>query len=432
LFRIDNDSTKGYKSDGAEFFGRVFHDLISCESGLPPNTKVKIELDRAPDSFVLQSASTDNEKYQIKILNANLYVPVAQLSISVYMELSNFMARIVDGTYRNDVAIHYRRLEIRPVAIPNGNRDYYTKSLLSDSDNPCKVVLCFVESNAKAGSYQKNPFEFKRSWEVEDDEALDEKGSFGLDEKSLSEKIIEIENRMQSRISVNLQNQLAAQFEDFTAKFLASTHQLLSGSGNQTSLNAQQIQEPTAIPTDSSVHLANVNSSENPVTEGHQRLESFIAATASREPNSRDPVQVQVPLHGEQEISAAGPEIRNLRSRQVSSVESDSVRSEYFSTKTLQKNVTAKKTQYVQSISCTLNSTPIDQIEDNQTKTECIKMYYRLFSENGMINSIHDNSISYQDFKNGYFFACYDLSTSSKCGTNFVMPSVRVGHLGLQ
>jgi hypothetical protein len=39
---------------------------------------------------------------------------------------------------------------------------------------------------------------------------------------------------MQSRISVNLQNQLAAQFEDFTAKFLASTHQLLSGSGNQT------------------------------------------------------------------------------------------------------------------------------------------------------------------------------------------------------
>ena len=163
---------------------------------------------------------------------------------------------------------------------------------------------------------------------------------------------------MQSRLSFYLQNQLAAQFEDFTAKFLESIHQLLSGSGNQTSLNAQQIQEPTPIPAEASVHSVNVNSLENQDTEDNQRLESFIAATASRELNSRDPVQVQ----GQQEISAAGPEIRNLRSRQVSSVESESVRSEYFSTKTLQIKSQQRKLSTFKAFRAHCNSTPIDQV----------------------------------------------------------------------
>lgn len=371
LFREDSDVTKDYKSDGSEFFGRIFHDLISCESGLPPNTKVKIELDRAPDSFVLQSNPTDAEKYQVKILNANLYVPVAQLSISVYTELSNFMARVVDGTFRNDVAIHYRRLEIRPVAIPNGNRDYYTKSLLSDSDTPCKVVICFVESSSKAGNYHKNPFEFRRSWNVEVNEVseLDENVSFGHDGKSLSEKMMEIETRMQNRLAVNLQNQLAAQFEDFTAVFLASTQQLFArSSAGSTSLNAQQIKEATATSTEASAAAS----------EGNQRLENFIAATESREQNISDPVQAQLPVSGEKEISAsgpaAGPEIRNLRSTakltqaaaQASNVDAESVRSEYFSTRTLDTGgkelLKATKTQYIQNIACTLNSTPIDQV----------------------------------------------------------------------
>ena len=29
----------------------------------------------------------------------------------------------------------------------------------------------------------------------------------------------------------------------------------------------------------------------------------------------------------------------------------------------------------------------------------------------------------------GYFFSVYDLSTSGKCGTNYVIPSIRIGHL---
>ena len=32
-------------------------------------------------------------------------------------------------------------------------------------------------------------------------------------------------------------------------------------------------------------------------------------------------------------------------------------------------------------------------------------------------------------YRTGYFFGVYDLSTSGKCGTNYVIPSIRVGHL---
>lgn len=133
-------------------------------------------------------------------------------------------------------------------------------------------------------------------------------------------------------------------------------------------MNAQQIKEATATSTEASAAAS----------EGNQRLENFIAATESREQNISDPVQAQLPVSGEKEISAsgpaAGPEIRNLRSTakltqaaaQASNVDAESVRSEYFSTRTLdtggKEQLKATKTQYIQNIACTLNSTPIDQV----------------------------------------------------------------------
>ena len=66
------------------------HDLVSCETGLPPNTKVKIELDKNDDAFVLMTKEEDNEKYRVKILNISLFVPVAQLSSQVFQETANF------------------------------------------------------------------------------------------------------------------------------------------------------------------------------------------------------------------------------------------------------------------------------------------------------------------------------------------------------
>ena len=79
LFRKNFELTNEYKSDGTTLLGRLMHDLVSCTTGLPPHTKIKFELDRSDDSFVIMCPSSDNEKYKLKILNIALYVPVAQL-----------------------------------------------------------------------------------------------------------------------------------------------------------------------------------------------------------------------------------------------------------------------------------------------------------------------------------------------------------------
>ncbi len=56
-------------------------------------------------------------------------------------------------------------------------------------------------------------------------------------------------------------------------------------------------------------------------------------------------------------------------------------------------------------------------------------MYWRMFKYTGQMNSLATNGISYTDFRKGYFFCVYDLSTSSKSGAANLIPSVRVGHI---
>jgi hypothetical protein len=87
----------------------------------------------------------------------------------------------------------------------------------------------------------------------------------------------------------------------------------------------------------------------------------------------------------------------------------------------------AQKTIYIKRIDCQLNTNSLDQVEDKANEDECMQMYWRMFKFNGQLNTLFSNGISYDDFRNGYFFAVYDLSTSGKCGTNFVVPSIRVG-----
>ena len=92
---------------------------------------------------------TDPAKYQIKITNIALYVPVAQLSSSVFNELSTIMSRKNEP---HAISIHYRRIEIRPIGLPKNKEEYYSESLFSDCDLPCRIVICFVETSHKNGT----------------------------------------------------------------------------------------------------------------------------------------------------------------------------------------------------------------------------------------------------------------------------------------
>ncbi|MBM3937460.1 MAG: hypothetical protein FJ333_02235 [Sphingomonadales bacterium] len=158
IFRKGHADDGDYKEEGFKFFGRLHLDFISASCGLPPGTKVRLELVKSPSSFVLMCQPNDNEKYQVKIDACNLYVPIAQVSAPVYSEISSIYAK-------KSVALHYRRTEVRPITIPKFKEEFNSDTLFSE-EMPCRLILCFVEEKAKQGDYSKNPFNFQRSWQV--------------------------------------------------------------------------------------------------------------------------------------------------------------------------------------------------------------------------------------------------------------------------
>jgi hypothetical protein len=71
-------------------------------------TKVKIELDRSSDEFLLMCPTEDKEKCTLKIANICIFVPVAQLSEPVYREINSILSG--NRKENNSIAIHYRLL----------------------------------------------------------------------------------------------------------------------------------------------------------------------------------------------------------------------------------------------------------------------------------------------------------------------------------
>ena len=254
--------------------------------------------------------------------------------------------------------------------MPKDKEEYYSESLFQDADLPCRIVICFVETSSKNGTQTSNPFSFQRSWKVE----TKRDDIFFVDETNSSH----LEKRMDERFS---------QFESRIISLLGSTRGRGKGKGRGKRSNPNQ-----DYPEQSTS------------AEATERLNQFVESVRS--------------------LSSGKGTTRSLRRKDVD------IESSLF-TEDLDDPVKVTKTIYIKKIDCQLNTNSLDQVEDKANQDECIQMYWRMFKFNGQLNSLFSNGISYDDFRNGYFFAVYDLSTSGKCGTNFVVPSIRVGMLSI-
>jgi hypothetical protein len=154
-FRKDYVPSNPARKGGYTVFGRLMHDLVSCETGLPPGTKIKLELERASDKFFLMSEKGDNEQYYVELSNVCLYVPLAQLSQSVYNEINSMFSS--NSKEPQEVSIHFRKQEIKIISVPKGKSEFVTETLFPDSDLPCKMIVCFIPTLNKKGDYHLNP-----------------------------------------------------------------------------------------------------------------------------------------------------------------------------------------------------------------------------------------------------------------------------------
>jgi hypothetical protein len=329
LFRENHKETGPYRRSGVTLFGRLMHDLIACETGLPPNTKVRFDLDKSDPEFFLMCPSDDTEKYQYKIKNIALFVPVAQLSMPVYQEINSILTRKNEP---KSIVIHYRRIEVRPISIAADKQDFYSDSLFSDSDLPCRIVLCFVDATSKNGSYSTNPFEFKRSWISKKPTNLAKaKTSATTDPKQFLET-----SRLESKFDL-----FTAQFAKFCARF-EEDRPLKAPKGKGRGKKSKKT--PSSDPgTQSSVSEAEINA------EAQRRLEMFLKENElAPKPNEPGPSRStrSVPL-----ASASGGSINDFMTDDVSELPSNDV----------------TKVIYIKKIECKLNQNPLDQVEDNQT-----------------------------------------------------------------
>lgn len=198
LFRQGFVKTNEYREDGATFFGRLFHDLVTCETGIPPSTKVRIDLQRSSDEFVLMKKPTDNEKYKVKFKKISLYIPIGHLAEGVYHEFNSLLTKTIDN---KPVVIPYRKIEIFPVTIPRNSAVYHSQLLFSD-DMPVRVVIVFLESSRKTGEYSTNPFYFKRKWTVKKLQTEEASQNESSDETiALKRRLAEIEQLNRELIS---------------------------------------------------------------------------------------------------------------------------------------------------------------------------------------------------------------------------------------
>ena len=94
----------------------------------------------------------------MKITNISLIIPIATLSQPLYQEINAIQTRKVDP---QPIGLHYRRIEVRPINLPKHKVQYFSDSLFTDSDIPCRVILAFVETDSKIGKIDKNPFDFR-------------------------------------------------------------------------------------------------------------------------------------------------------------------------------------------------------------------------------------------------------------------------------
>ena len=136
---------------------------------------------------MLLRQSTDTDTYKLKLLSCFLYVPIAQLSSVSFSEIERVLTS-------KSVAIHYRKIEIRMLSLSAGKEEYNSENLFA-SDCPCRIVICFLKSKNKTGSYDLNPFDFRRSWEVTVNSVSSQDPAVTEREKYLEKKLLDFEKQ---------------------------------------------------------------------------------------------------------------------------------------------------------------------------------------------------------------------------------------------
>ncbi|XP_067664200.1 uncharacterized protein F54H12.2-like [Haliotis asinina] len=139
------------ESKSFDMEGPIMHDLFQLRRYIMNQIDVQVKLYRSPPSFLLMATQSD-ENYTIHIDDIVLQIMRVKVNPSVIYghntALSSTMAKYF-----------YPRTEVKMMSIPRG-QVAFTYDNIFQGVRPNKVVVGFVASNAVAGDYSRNPFNF--------------------------------------------------------------------------------------------------------------------------------------------------------------------------------------------------------------------------------------------------------------------------------
>jgi hypothetical protein len=140
-----------------EMIGRLHLDIFHQPKCIPQNCGIKVTLTPSKDAFVLvgpaPGQNAQQENYHIQIMDCRLNIRTLQVSPATILAHEKVLME-------KNMHFPMRRVTMKHLAIPRGQTSVLHDNIYLGT-LPRRLVLCFVDDVAMAGSYQQNPFNFQ-------------------------------------------------------------------------------------------------------------------------------------------------------------------------------------------------------------------------------------------------------------------------------
>jgi hypothetical protein len=155
-----SDSTNaGSVARGASFassktvtmIGRLMSDMFMQGRSIPPQTKIRVVLYPALDSFVLMAPAS--KEYEMHIESAELLILRQQTPAALVQAYNTHTAK-------RNLKLNYRRTEVTSHNIKGSKKEEVTL-FAQPAEVPDRILLGFVTNKAYAGQFEYNPFNFQ-------------------------------------------------------------------------------------------------------------------------------------------------------------------------------------------------------------------------------------------------------------------------------
>ena len=425
-----------YRSGGATFIGSFDHDLQYVGKPLPPGTKVSFTLTRSSDDFFLMKDPSDSENYRAIILNCFLYVKIAKMSDHIYRELETKFTK-------EPICYQFRKFIVKEISVPVLSRNFVTGNLFPDSEIPCKLHFVLVDTNAKHGNQSKNPFQFHRKFTIKKEETdISSNLAVEINQTCMYEKLKDMhkENR-------TLQQQLATAI--LQMQQTVQTVQKLAQPGRPITPPAAPPAQPVLVEPQQStsfgtpgagVTTRSGNNAASNATENFQSVGSAISGAVSGPSSSLSTSRViaQHRAKGTKKVrpedeGRSGQSSQTSQEAAVDDLDDEELGNISAQIRHQRRQEILNATEYpvyVESFEIDINSAPINQFRSENTVDECIADFVRLLKTDAFMGSLQSNSLTYLNYRCGFYIVGFDLTTAQDGGLDlYSVPATMKGSL---